>query len=819
MKEAVVIELLGKDDKLRRALKRSRTSVQKLDRAFTQVSGGIGRIARSSVGLKTALVGAAAGVAAVVGTKAAIEAAIAQEEAINSVATALKRTGEFSVPALEQMEAFASKLQDLTGIGDETTLQMISVAQAYGANAETARDVVKASAELSAATGIELKQAVEQVSKTLGGMSGRLGLINPKIKELTKEQLLAGEAARVLIEQYDGTAASKLETFGGAVTNVKGRFGDMLEAFGELITKNPVVVGVIDEFAKGFTNLEIFIDKNADAIRSYVTDNLLALLKTISAVDKSFGVLFGTMDGFKAPSFTDFLDTTNLVIGNMTDNILALRQGVIKLQGVVERGINFFSDDPVDLSKFDDAIDQLETKREKLASSYGSLTEGVINAEGSEFAKAESAIDQLIAKIEGSSAELKVKPTLDTSGDSSSFADVPASGPVTKAKVLDFTTGVRNAASAFQPQFGPIKSASATEGSSKGGSVTHDTKTGNKELKKRLRSLATSIPAALSSGIAAGANGASGFVTQATTQVADALLPGLGATVGPIVGLLGQGAEKTKEAVVSFTDALPDVLVALFESAPVFIEALIDALPELIEAIIRNLPRIGMAIVHTIVRGLSSAFISIGELIRTSFKLTLEGFNDLLSGSFSSLADAGNAMVKSVRDGLTNFFSTIGKTVADIVGDIVKGISAPFIKLRDFIEDIIKKLTPGRNAAIGGSGKGGFERAIGFDIPGLKFAKGGMVRGFGNRDSIPAALTPGELVVDRTTGPRLNEFLDSYKEAKRSSGTPALTDALLTKILNELQKPNEVRTTVKVREKALADIMLNLSRTNARTAA
>lgn len=45
-------------------------------------------------------------------------------------------------------------------------------------------------------------------------------------------------------------------------------------------------------------------------------------------------------------------------------------------------------------------------------------------------------------------------------------------------------------------------------------------------------------------------------------------------------------------------------------------------------------------------------------------------------------------------------------------------------------------------------------------ISGIGFAKGGEVPGSGTRDSVPAVLTPGENVVDRSTNRKLNSFLD-----------------------------------------------------------
>jgi hypothetical protein len=95
------------------------------------------------------------------------------------------------------------------------------------------------------------------------------------------------------------------------------------------------------------------------------------------------------------------------------------------------------------------------------------------------------------------------------------------------------------------------------------------------------------------------------------------------------------------------------------------------------------------------------------------------------------------------------------------------------------------------------------------------FANGGLVpSGFPN-DSFPARLTSGELVVDRSTTADLQEFLTSQSNQNASNAT---IESLLAQLVGLMRSDQKISTTVEFRDDVLADIILNLSRNNARLA-
>lgn len=210
-------------------------------------------------------------------TKAANE----QENAVNSLNAALKRSGEFTPKLSSDLQKFASDLQRTTTVGDETSIRMLALASSFGATADQAKTIVTASANLAAATGKSLDEAVRQVSKTLGGFAGELGEVNPAIKSLTKEQLQAGKAAEILNQQYSGAAAAEIKTFAGSVQQLSNSYGDLLEQIGFLFTQNPAFRRAIQGLGEIINRISGSIAEQSQLVNSVLVPVLKTLFKAI----------------------------------------------------------------------------------------------------------------------------------------------------------------------------------------------------------------------------------------------------------------------------------------------------------------------------------------------------------------------------------------------------------------------------------------------------------------------------------------------------------------------------------------------------------
>jgi hypothetical protein len=217
-----------------------------------------------------------------------------------------------------------------------------------------------------------------------------------------------------------------------------------------------------------------------------------------------------------------------------------------------------------------------------------------------------------------------------------------------------------------------------------------------------------------------------------------------------------------------------------------------------------------------------------------------------LAPLFGRLAPAIREVFGQFISAIRNFFQNIGGQIgAQIVGvfrsfqdlfNVQGAFQRAFEPLRNIFDKLTSALQPLTDAltslrdrineAGGIFGKGGGQglarETFGRLGRALKLADGGVVPLYAangafvpsGTDTVPAMLTPGELVVPTDMVSRLGAFL----EGQMGSGGESQS-ALLTAILQAVSQPVAVKAEAKVNQQAFADIMLQLSRQNARVSA
>ena len=211
-----------------------------------------------------------------------INAAQEQENALNNLSVALKRTGEFSEQAVSDFSAFASEIQATTIYGDELILSQLALAKSFGASNDQAKNLVKAAANLSATFGGSLEENVEKLGKTLQGNAGRLGQYIGAIGNLRESQLKAGDAIDIVNEKFAGAAQAQTTTYTGTITQLSNAVSDLQEELGGLVTSSSsvksglgILTGIFQELTQGFTDSRIagelqekgFVDTESEITR------------------------------------------------------------------------------------------------------------------------------------------------------------------------------------------------------------------------------------------------------------------------------------------------------------------------------------------------------------------------------------------------------------------------------------------------------------------------------------------------------------------------------------------------------------------------
>ena len=194
------------------------------------LSGAIGKMGKA-VGIATTAYFGARGL--ISGLSSVITLAAEQELAEKKLSTALGRT---STALLAQ----ASALQKTTRFGDEATIAQMSFLASIGFTEQRIQELIPVAMDLAEATGMSLESAVRNLAKTFSGLQGELGEQIGQLKDLTAEELKAGDALKVISDLMGGSAQENVKSLSGQLDQAKNSIGDAGESLGELLA--PTVI-------------------------------------------------------------------------------------------------------------------------------------------------------------------------------------------------------------------------------------------------------------------------------------------------------------------------------------------------------------------------------------------------------------------------------------------------------------------------------------------------------------------------------------------------------------------------------------------------
>ena len=729
---------------------------------------GIGGMVTSFFSLKNAAIAAGTSVLAYFASKEVLAKAIEEENTLNNVAIAMGRTGDYSKAALADIENFAQGLQESTVYSAGEILNQVNLAQAYGATSEQAKQITRASIELAAATGKSLNEASEQVSRTLSGQAGALAKLSPRIKALTEEQLKNGEAARILIEQYGGTAIGKINTFGGALQQSKNVFDDLLTQVGYLITKNPVVVEGIKAMTGVFARLAKYLEENRQQIIDFVNKGLVAILESAPAIGDFFKFMVNALT-----IMTKSLSLASAGVGIIVQSLLQfgpikiLFDGLVATISLVVGGILDLLSVLAELPGVSDTLEAMGFNVEELSAQLGKAAKGAYNMMESFSA---DAITESIEKANNFAFSIadgatEVRDNLNTAIDA---------GVKKATKLAEVVKGIGNKG---QVELKVVNNKESIKESISNYEQLLEVAFGGKTGGK----VADTLMTGLVNGLKNGKEGARAFLSSAAGAAADAFLPGLGKIVGPLTDVLSQGPDAVRNMVKEFTGALPELIENIITAIPVLIEEFSEQIPVIIERLAERSDEIIIALAKA--------------MPRVAISLALQAPR-IMAALAKEMPKAAIALISELVRGAGRF-----------IQELISGAGR-------FVQELINAIT-GQSSMFGSSGgvSGFFEGANDWlgDTVGLKFATGGKVpKGFPN-DTLPARLSSDELVIDRSTTDKLEKFLNNGG----SSG--GVTDALLVKVINLLEQPMSVKVDSKINNSVLAQAILQLNRTQQRT--
>lgn len=208
----------------------------------------------------------------------AIDAASAQEEAINSMNSALMLSRNATLDASKGLQEYATELQNTTKFEDDAILTNAAFIQSLGDLSESGlKQAMKATTDLATALRIDLNSAAMLVGKAASGEVGTFSRYGIAIKQGATNAETFANAMTAIQSKFGGMAERDVNTYSGAITQLKNAFGDMLEPIGMAVTKNPQFIAVIKDITKVVNSLSANIGNflaNFDLFK-FITTNLI----------------------------------------------------------------------------------------------------------------------------------------------------------------------------------------------------------------------------------------------------------------------------------------------------------------------------------------------------------------------------------------------------------------------------------------------------------------------------------------------------------------------------------------------------------------
>ena len=240
--------LLKARDEASPAINKTATSTDKLKTSM-QSAGG------ASTGMAGSLMKVAGPLAVVAGGFLAAKAAAAAAKAAFNSFTALLgdsieafATQEAAMQGNSQeLQDYASQLQNATNVGDEVILKAMQMARGMGVQDDSMKQVTQSAIALSRITGKSLERSMKAMAQASLGGTEALEEMLPALKSMTDEEERQAYITQQLGEGWNQVSGES-STLRGALTALGNTWGDILEQIGSLLA--PFITKLSDWFKR-----------------------------------------------------------------------------------------------------------------------------------------------------------------------------------------------------------------------------------------------------------------------------------------------------------------------------------------------------------------------------------------------------------------------------------------------------------------------------------------------------------------------------------------------------------------------------------------
>ena len=179
-----------------------------------------------------------------------------QEAAERKLRAALQANGRQVQQTFQRYNEFASEMQRLTTVGDETVLMMLQTAESMDLTGDAAERAVQNSIALEAAFGVNAESAMRMTAALEQGDATMLRRYIPALRDVEDNAKAVAMAQDILSRSFDVAKEDAL-SFTGSLKQMKNALGDAMEDVGGIIAEalQPLVAW-LKQAAEAFQSLD-----------------------------------------------------------------------------------------------------------------------------------------------------------------------------------------------------------------------------------------------------------------------------------------------------------------------------------------------------------------------------------------------------------------------------------------------------------------------------------------------------------------------------------------------------------------------------------
>lgn len=188
------------------------------------------------------------------------------EAASKQLNNALQNQGIFTEKLASQYKSYADEVSKATGIDNDALIKSQAIAQTYLGQTEITSELTQAIADLSETMGGDLNGAAEKIARTIGTGTNAFARQGLEISE-TATEAERYAATLEFVQLKAGGLAAEMDKADGGARRLATAFGDFQESIGERFAP---VFAVVRNAISGFLNLLSGNDVIADLVVAFL---------------------------------------------------------------------------------------------------------------------------------------------------------------------------------------------------------------------------------------------------------------------------------------------------------------------------------------------------------------------------------------------------------------------------------------------------------------------------------------------------------------------------------------------------------------------